>query len=117
MKTEANAPIGLMNAWLLKKVAFTEQDRDETLIIAGEAVNSEAQANSPIEWGTLKDSHGVAEEVVDGTITVGASAEYAAAVHANHPTQAGWYADAIRNNYRRIMGVLLAKALRAKGAR
>lgn len=116
MKTEANAPIGLMNAWLLKKVAVTDAERDTLLVTSAEAVNSEAQINAPIKTGDLKDSHFVGA-VEDGQISVGASIAYAAAVHAKHPTKANWYADAIRNNYRRVVGVQLRALLRAKGAR
>lgn len=111
----ARAPIGLMNAWLLQQVQLTPEERKDLMFEVGHAVVSEAQVDSPYRKGFLAESHDVFDHNEDGA-TIGASIEYAAAVHARHPTKAGWFMDAVRNNYPRIVRRLLIERLRSKGA-
>lgn len=115
-RTFATDPSADMNAWLGKIVAFTGGDIDEIVQTAGEAVNSEAQVDAPVRSGDLKDSHNVGE-VKDGEVEIGAYIHYALPVHANHPTKAGWYRDAIIRSWRPALGRLLREALRRRGAR
>lgn len=114
--TFANAPIGAMNTWLLGQVALSPEERDEDITLVAEAVVSEAQLSAPVDKGFLKAEHDVLE-VRDGEATVGAYAEYAAAVHARHPSKAGWFQRAIRMHYRRMMRRQLIWRMRQKGAR
>ncbi len=67
----------------------------EALGIASELIVGEAQIDSPVETGFLRESH-FDEIAPDGrTAEMGASAVYAAAVHERHPTKKHWFVNAI----------------------
>jgi len=83
--------------------------------LAGEGILSEAQTEAPIKSGVLKES-AIKERSPDGKRTfIGFLAKYAAAVHARHPTKAGWFRDAIREHAPRIIVASVKKALEEKG--
>ena len=114
-ETRAVAPVSAMDAFAAR-LALTPVEIDDLVTVANTAVISEAQMDAPVKTGFLKETH-FADDAQDGVGELGASAEYAAAVHETHPTKAGWIIDAINLHARRIYGRLLRDALRSKGAR
>jgi hypothetical protein len=66
--------------------------------------------DSPVLHGDLKASH-VVDRSIRRVRRIGATVIYAAAVHARHPTKAGWYLNAIVKNAAKFMQAALAKAL------
>lgn len=76
----------------------------------GEALVGEAQFDAPVKTGALKESH-VMDASNPDAVRIGANTTYAAAVHARHPTKAGWFLSAIVRNGPRIMKAALAEAL------
>lgn len=84
--------------------------RRRTLARIAEAINSEAQTDAPVKTGFLKESHIVDLSNPDAP-RIGATAQYAAAVHANHETKAGWYQNAIVKHAARIFRAAGRKVL------
>lgn len=113
--TRAIAPISAMDAFAAR-LRLEPQEINELVTLANTAVIAEAQIDAPVKTGFLKETH-FADDAQDGVGELGASADYAAAVHETHPTKAGWIIDAINLHARRIYGRLLRDALRDKGAR
>lgn len=113
--TRAIAPISAMDAFTARLV-LEPQEINDLVTLANTAIKSEAQMVAPVKTGFLKETH-FADDAQDGVGELGASAEYAAAVHETHPNRAGWIIDSINLHGRRIYGRLLRNALRSKGAR
>ncbi|MBL0922453.1 MAG: hypothetical protein IBJ10_10045 [Phycisphaerales bacterium] len=68
--------------------------RAEAAALAAEAIVSEAQTDAPVLSGDLKDRHGH-DSPREGVRRLYANIFYAAAVHARHPTKAGWFMAAM----------------------
>jgi hypothetical protein len=116
-ETRAVAPISAMDAFAAR-LLLSQQEINDLVTLGNTAIKSEAMMEgvTPYKYGTLSGSH-FADPAVDGVGELGASADYAAANHENHPTKAGWFLDTINLHARRIYGRLLRNALRGKGAR
>lgn len=76
----------------------------------GEAIVGEAQVVSPVDTGTLRESHTVDPSDPDN-VRIGANTVYAAAVHERHRTKARWFYGAIVTHGPRIMRAALTEAL------
>lgn len=113
--TRAISPVSQMDAWLVR-VALDQPEIDTLVTLANTAIASEAQMTAPVDTGDLKASH-FANPAEDGVGELGASMQYAQAVHETHPTKAGWFLDAINAHARTIYGRLIRDTLRRKGAR
>ncbi len=84
--------------------------RRRALRRGGEAIVGEAQMISPVEFGTLRDSHTVDASDPDA-VRIGANTEYAAAVHERHPTKSRWFYNTIVTQGPRIMRAAIEEAL------
>ena len=93
-----------------------EDMRESVLRESGEALLGEAQVESPVLSGFLSESHYVGD-FEDGAQIIGVNADYAMAVHENHPTKKHWFVNAIRKNFRRVIGRSIRQHLRDRGAR
>jgi len=67
---------------------------DEVLGLASEQTVSDAQVESPVLTGAMRESHFVRQERPFKR-TLGASIQYSAAVHKLHPSKAGWFRQTV----------------------
>ena len=114
--TYAEYPRQEMDQFLGELGQWPAELRRDSLPLIAEAVLSEAQARSPVRWGTLQGSHTVGDRV-EGLITIGANTDYALAVHETHKTKRRWFLRAILQHFPRIARAQLEHAARQKGAR
>lgn len=91
-----------LNAAFRKEAANAPELASDILELAAESLVSDAAIEAPKKTGILAQEHFVEMRRSKREAIVGANTNYAAAVHANHPTKAGWFQN-----------VLLGKGLEA----
>lgn len=80
------------------------------LVLAGNAINAVAQIAAPVKTGALKASHSVDDSNPD-QVRIGATIEYALAVHAKHPTSANWYLGVVVSDGPGILSKAVQRAI------
>ena len=87
-----------LNAELRRQARRAPDMGLESVEIAAESLVSDAQTEAPVRTGFLVDQHIVEVRRPQKDVLIGANTTYAAAVHANHPTKAGWLLNTILAN-------------------
>jgi phage gpG-like protein len=85
--------------------------RQRALREAAVTLRGDAQAEAPVRTGDLKASHTEDLSNPDKPV-IGAGMSYAAAVHARHPTKAGWFRDVVIKRGPVVLRKALERALR-----
>jgi hypothetical protein len=108
-------PTAEMNAVLARFRRAAPEAADRAMGAGLEVLVGEAQVEAPVRTGLLKERHFV-RRVRAGEYMVGASTEYALAVHETHPTKRRWFVNAVTRNFRRVMeGALRMELRRVRG--
>lgn len=113
-------PLEEMQTYLRRMAALPDDLRRQALPEAAEAVLSEAQVHAPRLTGFLSDSHVVLQDETDqagGEIVIGVNTAYALAVHETHRTKKRWFTRNVVEHFPRVMGQLLVRLTRERGAR
>lgn len=73
------------------------------LVDAGLFIKAESMKNAPVDTGNLRASH-FSEPNADGSVvTIGATANYAGAVHETHKTKGKFLEKAVKENSQKIL--------------
>lgn len=117
MRTYADMPVEEMNAMLARLQRSGREIGRHALLETVIGVESAAQFDAPVKTGFLQGSHFVEPRQPADEIAVGASAEYAMAVHERHPSKSGWFARVLREQLKRITEAAFRTAARERGPR